>query len=213
MTVGTQGVDAPKGDPVLSDAEEMARQLSYGFKAHDKGMKQAAIDAFAAVDVRQFAHLDEGLARQAADAFVEALWAKDDLELTYMRGGGLDQEGLRRADYGPVRQKLRQRASLVGADPEYAVQKALAWKRHKTGGDYWTPFQRSQVYELRAALQDDSYPSKPRAGLAGPGPDAMRYALAFELHDMHTETHWEQGVQVMIPYFQRILEEHDDESA
>jgi len=34
----------------------------------------------------------------------------------------------------------------------------------------------------------------------------MRYVLASELHDMNTKRHWEQGIELLVPYFERILE-------
>lgn len=187
-------------------ARRMAEQLSQGFRAHDTGRKQTAIDAFASVDTLQFPFLSEGEARHAATAFVEALWAKDDIEFEQLSDGRINREGIRQADYSPVRQKLRERAAIIGADPKYATTKAEAWRRHKSGGDYWTPFQQSQLHELRAALRDPEYPHKPRAGHSGPGPEPLRYVLAFELHDMKTEKHWKQGVEVMTPYFAKILE-------
>lgn len=191
-------------------AEYMAEQLARGFRAHDKGHKQKAVRAFYEVDRRQFHHVDEQDAQLAAEAFVDALWAKDDVELQYLKHGTLDQEGIENADYGRVRQKLRERAVIIGAEQDYAMTKAEAWRRHKAGGDYWTPFQQSQIYELRAALQDPEYPRKPRAGQSGPGPEPQRYVLAFELHDMHDEQYWTQGEQVMVPYFTRILQENRD---
>jgi len=39
----------------------------------------------------------------------------------------------------------------------------------------------------------------------------MRYVLAVELHDMHTDAYWEQAKDVMIPYFERILQEQSNE--
>lgn len=198
-------VDEDDGDD-RSLARRMAGELARGFRAHDRGFREKAVDAFAFVDEHQFAHLDEQEARLAATAFVDALWAKDEIEFQYLRNGELDADGLAEADYSPVREKLRRRAALLGADSDYAATKAEAWRHHKAGGDYWTPFQRSQVYELRAALGEPSYPDKPRAGQSGPGPEPLRYVLAFELHDMHTDDHWEQGERVLVPYFRYILE-------
>ncbi|WP_229126402.1 hypothetical protein [Halapricum desulfuricans] len=194
-----------------STARKMAEQLARGFKAHDKGRRDIAIDAFTYVDRHQFQFLGETDARHASTAFVEALWKKDDIELDYLRGGQFDRDGLRQADYRPVRQKLRERATIIGIDPQYATTKAKAWRRHKAGGDYWTPFGKSQLYEIRRALRDPEYPNKPRAGDEGFGPDPCRYVLAFELHDMKTDTHWQQGVDVMVPYFKRILEANEND--
>lgn len=186
-------------------AQAMAAQLSEGFKAHDRKDRADAIEAFTFVDYNQFRDLDEQNARHAATAFVDALWEKDKIEFNSLQDGEIDPEAVQNADYGPVRQQLRKRASIIGADPEYATTKAKAWRRHKTGGDYWTPFQRSQVYELRSVLQDPEYPNKSRGGRSGPGPEPLRYVLAFELHNMNTKRHWKQGEQVMQPYFEYIL--------
>jgi hypothetical protein len=189
----------------------MAEQLSVGFRAHDKGLREEAVEAFHAVDRLQFQDLDDEDTHLAATAFVDALWAKDEVEFQCLRDGELQIADVREADYRPVKQKLRQRASIIGADPRYAEAKAEAWQKHKAGGDYWTPFGRSQMYELRAALGDPDYPSKPRAGQSGLGPEPLRYVLAFELHDMHTDRHWQEGVSVMIPYYVKILESYEDD--
>jgi hypothetical protein len=193
-------------------ASEMATALCRGFVAHDNGEREEAIEAFSTVDRNQFPKLDDGDVRLAATAFVDALWAKDDIEFRHLSEGEFDRDGIREASYSPVKRELRKRAAIVGADPRYAETKATAWRRHKAGGDYWTPFLRSQIYEVRAAIDEPEYPNKPRSGVSGPGPEPMRYMLAFELHDMRTEAHWKQGIDVMIPYFERILEEHRDES-
>ncbi|WP_245180771.1 hypothetical protein [Haloarcula amylovorans] len=187
----------------------MAEDLARVFRAHDNGNREKALESLLAVDRHQFPKLDDDKLEVAASGFVDALWAKDQVEFQYLRDGEINKQGLREADYSPVTQKLRQRAVTIGADQEYAIKKAEAWQQHKIGGDYWTPFLESQVYELRAVLDDPAYPHKPRAGQAGPGPEAMRYVLAFELHDMHTERHWLQGVRVMTPYFLRILAHHN----
>jgi len=190
-------------------AREMSESLANVFRAHDNSNREKAIESLIEVDKRQFPSLDTDEVELASTAFVDALFAKDEIEFQHLTDGDINETGLREADYSSAIQKLRQRAVLVGADQQYAVEKVRAWRQHKLGGDYWTPFQRSQVYELRAALNDPEYPHKPRAGQSGPGPEAMRYALAFELHDMHTERHWLQGIRVMTPYFLRILEHHE----
>ncbi|MFC6988180.1 hypothetical protein ACFQJD_04640 [Haloplanus sp. GCM10025708] len=64
----------------------------------------------------------------------------------------------------------------------------------------------AQMLEFRAALQNPAYPNKPRHGQGGFGPEPTRYALGNELHDTRQ---WEQAREVMTPYFQRILDEHD----
>lgn len=186
----------------------MAEQVCRGFRHHDRGNRDAAVEAFFAVDYRQFAHLDAAEARAAAEAYVDALWAKDRLEDRHRHAGGLDRDALAAADWGPVESAFRERAVHATIDPRYAERSTTAWLHHKTGRDYWTPMARAQVLELRAALQDPDYPQKPSDGLAGPGPEAMRYALAVELHDMHTEDHWSQAKAVMRPYYERVLEAH-----
>ncbi|MES3517955.1 MAG: hypothetical protein PPP58_09855 [Natronomonas sp.] len=200
-----------RGEETREMARGMAEMLAKGFKAHDVGDHAEAVEAFTFVDRHQFSELGDENLRLAAEAFVDALEAKDDVELRYLRDGTFDQEGLRTADYSEPRQHLRRRAAIIGAEQAYAITKAEAWRKHKAGGDYWTPFVRSQVYELRAALDDPAYPDKPRAGKSGPGPDPMRYMLAFELHDMKTEEHWEQGIEALVPYFSLILEATDDD--
>ncbi|WP_132058634.1 hypothetical protein [Halorussus amylolyticus] len=189
-------------------ASHMAEQLCVGFRAHDSRDREEAIEAFWAVDSLQFAHLDRDTARRASLAYVDALWNKDDLEVSHMPDGEIDYDSLSDADWEPVRSKFRERASIVGIDPRYADASTRAWKNHKVGGDYWSPIQRAQVYELRAAMQDPEYPYKPRYGKSGHGPEASRYALAVELHDMRTQKHWEQAKRTMIPYFERILDSH-----
>lgn len=192
-------------------ASEMATAFCRGFVAHDEGNRTEAVEAFYDVDRHQFAHLEDERAREASVAYVDALWAKDDIELGHLRGGELDADGLDSTDWRPVLRKFRIRAATVGIDPEYARASTEAWRRHKTGGDYWTPMQRAQMYELRAALGDPAYPDKPKHGQSGFGPEPARYVAGVELHDMHTESHWEQAATVMTPYFERILRGHDDE--
>ncbi len=211
MKVGS-GTNSGANPSVRATASEMAGQLSNGFQAHDKKRRQDAIDAFTAVDRRQFASLSDRDARQAATAFVDALWAKDEIEFRHLRDGEIDRDGIRDADYTSVKQKLRKRAWITDVDSRYAELKAEAWREHKADGDYWTPFQRSQVLELRAILQSPDYPHKQRGGQAGPGPEPMRYILAFELHDMKDPDYWTEGERVMIPYFERILLENTDAS-
>ncbi|MFW6384450.1 MAG: hypothetical protein ACOCZC_03535 [Halodesulfurarchaeum sp.] len=208
-TVGppTPGGSNP-GTGLQTTAREMAKQVIQGFQAHDDGRREDAIDAFAAVDVRQFRHLDEDDARLAAKAYVEALFEKDEVEFAYLKDGDIDAEGLAEADWSPVRKQFRLRAAVAGIDSEYAVASTEAWKYHKTGGDYWTPVQRAQMLELRCALQDPEYPHKPRWGQSGFGPEPARYALAIELHDMRDPAYVRQAVDVMVPYFTRILREH-----
>ena len=208
----TRFVSVPDPSTSLDDApREMARKICQGFLAHDRGEREAALSAFEFVDALQFRNKAPDDVHLAADALVGALWAKDDLELRYLRNGTLDRDGLADADWSPVRRKFRERAAALGIDQEYAALKTDAWRQHKTGGDYWTPFQRAQLLELRTALGDPAYPGKPKEGRSGPGPEALRYALAVELHDMHTRRHWKQAEEAMVPYFERIVAHHTDE--
>lgn len=192
-------------DPTPSNtklARHLAEQLCLGFKYHDLRKQKKAIEAFATVDRRQFRHLSEERSREAAVAYVDALWAKDDVEQSCMVDGKIDADALDEADWSEVRDAFARRASIVGMDPRYAEQSTVGWRRHKTGGDYWTPLKRAQVYEIRAALQNPDYPLKPRHGQSGFGPEATRYELGVELHDTRQ---WEQAANVMVPYFKRIV--------
>jgi len=198
------------GDGSLVDvAREMAERICLGFRFHDRRERTRAVEAFAAVDRRQFDHLDRQTARAAASAYVDALWAKDEVEAECTVDGELDYELLAAADWGSVRKAFARRAALVGMDSRYAEASTLAWKRHKVGGDYGRPMQRAQVNELRAAMRDPDYPHKPHQGQSGFGPEAARYLLAVELHDMHTEDCWKQAKRTMIPYYERILRAHE----
>jgi hypothetical protein len=188
-----------------STARGLARQLCLGFKHHDQRERERAIDAFAAVDTVQFQHVPERNARRAAVAYVDALWAKDEVERACTIGGEIDTVALDDADWSDVRSAFARRAELVGIDPRYAEQSTIAWRRHKVGGDYWTPMKRAQLHEYRAALQSPEYPDKPRYGQSGYGPEPARYLLGVELHDTRK---WEQAQTVMTPYFERILCEH-----
>lgn len=188
----------------------MAQQVCLGFREHDRHNREASIGAFVAVDVRQFTHVGPDDARSAATAYVDALWAKDAVEDSHTVGGDVHREELADADWAPVKEQFRRRAAAVGIDERYAELSTRAWRNHKTGGDYWTPLLQAQVYELRAALQDPAYPHKPDYGQSGYGPEAARYVLGVELHDMHTDRHWEQARDAMIPYYERILRAHGD---
>jgi hypothetical protein len=211
----TAHTDDRNSDPgsggLRATAREMSLGLAHVFRAHDEGDREKALEACRRVDELQFRHVDSENAELASEAFIDALWAKDNVELGCLSNGELDPERIRNADYSGVASHLRRRALLVGADQRYAAEKVEAWRQHKAGGDYWTPYQRAQLYEFRAAIQDPEYPRKSRGGQAGPGPEPMRYVLASELHDMNTKHHWEQGVELLVPYFERILMEHDDD--
>lgn len=199
-------LDTPDADWSLEEtARHMATQICLGFKYHDRRDRDGALEAFTVVDDLQFAHIDSEESRAASEALVDALWRKDDLEIDHTEGGQIDREGLEAADWNPVESAFRRRAAIVGIDPRYAEASTEAWCNHKVRRDYRTPIQRAQMYELRAALQDPDYPHKPRFGQSGYGPEPARYALAVELHDMHTQRHWDQARRVMVPYYERIL--------
>ncbi|MFC7132635.1 MULTISPECIES: hypothetical protein [Salinibaculum] len=188
-------------------ASRMAEQLCRGFQHHDQREREQAVDAFAAVDTRQFEHVSEEAAQEASVAYVDALWAKDEVERSCMQNGKIDRETLDEADWSAVRSAFARRADLVGIDPQYAELSTVGWRKHKTGGDYWTPLQRAQMLELRAALQDPEYPHKPRYGQSGFGPEPAQYLLGVELHDMRR---WEQAREAITPYFERILDGRTD---
>lgn len=192
------------------DLQQIAMQLGMGFVYHDERQREHAIDAFGTVDAFQFQHVTEKIAREASVAYVDALWAKDALEAAHTEDDTLDRDALDAADWSAVRQAFKRRASLVGINPEYADLSTVAWRRHKTGGDYWTPLQKAQMYELRAALQDPEYPHKPREGQSGFGPEPMRYVLGVELHDTRR---FEEGLDVMTPYFERIARDRRQQNS
>jgi len=192
------------------EPKEVAKQLALGFKAHDERNREEAIEAFAVVDQFQFCHVSVETARKAAEAYVDALWEKDAVEQSCMVDGEMDMDALDEANWEPVRLAFERRASLVGMNPAYAELSTVAWRRHKTGGDYWTPMMKAQMYELRAALQDPDYPHKPRYGQSGFGPEPAQYNLGVEYHDTRQ---WKKAVQAMTPYFQRIADEHAQHSA
>jgi hypothetical protein len=184
--------------------------MGMGFVYHDKQNRELSVKAFAVADTFQFQHISEETARKASEAYVDALWEKDRIETACTVDGELDTPALDDADWSPVREAFARRASLVEMDPRYAEQSTIAWRRHKVGGDYWTPMQEAQVYELRAALQDADYPHKKRVGQSGYGPEATRYALGNELHDMRQ---FEEALEVMTPYFERIADGHETQSS
>ncbi|WP_251344263.1 hypothetical protein [Haloplanus halophilus] len=189
---------------VERSASVMADKLCDGFIHHDQREYEASVQAFTAVDMVQFDHLDDAEARLAAMGYVDALWAKDEVEESCRVNGRIDAEQLTEADWSPVREAFERRASIAGIDPRYAELTTEAWINHKTEGDYLTPTMRAQMLELRAALQQPTYPEKPRHGQYGFGPEPVQYALGIELHDMRR---WEQAREAMTPYFQYILDE------
>lgn len=186
-------------------AEYLATQVCRGFQCHDERDREGAIEAFAAVDRCQFRHVTVDAARAASEAFVEALWAKDAIEGACREDGEIDRALLADLDWTAVESALARRASLLGVHPRYATLTTIGWRRHKVGADYWTPHLRAQQYELRAALAEPGYPDEPRGGESGCGPEPTRYLLGVELHDTRQ---WEQARDVMVPYFERILEAH-----
>ncbi|MEZ3117220.1 hypothetical protein RYH80_14990 [Halobaculum sp. MBLA0147] len=224
------------GDNQNATAARMAREVCRGFRAHDRGRRAEAIEAFSTVDRLQFKHLNTKAAKEAAQAYVDALFRKDEVEFAALQSSvsagddGHDestngsksedtncpetdspQAAYNCVDWAPVASKFRERAAIVGMNPAYAKQSTVGWRKHKSGGNYHEHLQRAQMYELRAAIGDQSYPDKPKHGQSGYGPEAARYTLAVELHDMHSENHWQQAVNVMIPYFNRILRGHRDD--
>lgn len=188
-------------DPGGGAAERAATALCAGFQAHDDRERERAVEAFAAVDAYQFAHVEAATVRRAAEAYVDALWAKDAVEDGCRTDGEIDESALATADWSPVENALAERAALLDVDPEYAALTTEGWRRHKVGGDYWTPHLRAQQLELQAALRDPEYPSKPSHGRSGAGPEATRYLLGVELHDTRQ---WREARAVMVPYFERI---------
>lgn len=194
---------------VDESASYLADRFGRGFVHHDRREKDEAIEAFARVDALQFEHLDEVEARKAAKGYVEALWAKDEVEDSCRSSDDsrIDTDQLAEADWSAVKTGFERRAEVVRIDPEYAPLTTEAWIKHKVGGDYWTPMMKAQMLELRVALQDPEYPNKPRYGQHGFGPEPARYALGVELHDTRK---YEEGHEAMIPYFQRILDAHDE---
>lgn len=186
-------------------ARYMAENLCSGFQLHDRGQRTEAKEAFAVVDRLQFAHLDRETADATAEAYVDALWEKDAVEKRHLERGAINPESIAAADWSDVLEVLERRAEIAGMSSEYATQTTEAWRKHKTGEDYWTAFLKAQTVELRAAMQNPTYPEKPKEGLSGFGPVAARYVLGVELHDMHTHEHWEEAIRVMVPYYRAIL--------
>ena len=195
-------------------ASHVAEKICEGFLRHDRRDREGAIEAFFEVDRHQFAHLDDAAALEAAEAFVDALWAKDEVERDFVEADGagddpedFDDAGLAAADWTPVEDALARRAAVVGMDPAYATATTVAWCRHKTGGDYWTPTLRAQALEVHAAI-GEAGTAKNRHGRSGFGHLPARYLVGLELHDMRTEEHWKQAAAVMTPYFAEILAAH-----
>jgi hypothetical protein len=205
-------LESDQDQPVLDDVEPsasyMAEQLCKGFIYHDQREREKSIEAFAAVDSLQFAHIDDDAAHRAAVGYVDALWVKDEIEESCRINGELDADALEAADWSDMTAAFERRATAAGIDPRYAELTTEAWINHKTGGDYWTPTMQAQMLELRAVFQDQTYPHKPRYGQSGFGPEAARYVAGIEYHDARR---WEEARDVMVPYFQYILNEQDSE--
>lgn len=206
----TANYDQPAENERTEDrtARYMAEQICSGFQLHDRRQRTEAEEAFGAVDRRQFRNLDADEADAAAAAYVDALWEKDAVEKRHLQNGAIDAKSIADADWGSVLEALERRAHIAGIDREYAVQTTEAWRRHKTGEDYWTPFLRAQSAELAAATGVENFPEKPKEGRSGFGPIATRYVLAVEHHDMHTREHWEEAIRVMVPYYRAVLDAH-----
>lgn len=193
-------------------AEYMGRQVCLGFVHHDRREWHETVASFYAVDRHQFAHLGDERAFAAATAYAAALWAKDAVEAPHVGDDGrLDREALDAADWGPVEACLSRRAEIVGMPAEYATETVEGWRRHKTGGDYWTPHMRAQQYEIRAALADPAYPPKSGNGRSGFGALPALYLVGIELHDRKSERHWERAADAMAGYYREILRAHDDD--
>ncbi|MBV0924935.1 hypothetical protein KTS45_12075 [Halomicroarcula limicola] len=203
--------DAP--DRSIDDlAEHMSENICKGFITHDDRQREACIEAFFEVDRYQFPYLSEEEAYRAATAYVDALWAKDDVEEPYVKDdGSLDRDPLDDADWSPVVDCLERRADIVGMSREYATATTDGWRKHKTGGDYWTPHMRAQLHEVRAALDAPEYPHKRGSSRHGLGPLPARYLVGIELHDMKSEEHWEEAVDVMQSYYAELLRNQRDD--
>lgn len=207
--LATGGVDAE------ALPAHLAEKICEGFLRHDRRDREGAVEAFFEVDRHQFAHLDDEAALEAAEAFVDALWAKDEVEAAHVdthesveSPEDFDDAALAAADWSPVATALARRAEVVGMDPQYATATTVAWCRHKTGGDYWTPTLRAQAYEVDAAMGGTGTAAKNRHGQSGFGHLPARYLVGLELHDMRTEQHWKQAATVMTPYFAEIVAAH-----
>ncbi|WP_101297691.1 hypothetical protein [Halegenticoccus soli] len=204
-TAPVGAADPGRTEGLRERARYMARRICRGFVAHDDRDWEGAVEAFYEVDRRQFAHLDDAEAHAAARAYAAALWEKDRVEDPHVRGGELDRRALAAADWSPVEARLARRAEVVGADREYATRTTEAWRKHKVGGDYWTPTMAAQRHEIAAALGGAGHPKKPTFGRSGFGHLASYYLVGTELHDMHTRRHWERAAEIMTHYYEEVL--------
>lgn len=201
----------PTDRSVAERARRAAIQVCKGYRAHDDRARSAAVDAFAFVDDAQFQHLDGGEARAAATALVDALWAKDAVEGSFVSDGVVERPAaLSAAGWDDVESPLRRRARIVGMDEAYGRLTTESWKRHKVGGEYSLPALEAQRIEVAAAVGTESYPTKDRAGRSGFGELPARYLVAIELHDDRDNRSSDRAVDVMTPYFETILAAHED---
>ncbi len=216
-TIGGPTADAntlDDDDRTAREARRMAERICAGFQLHDERRRREAIEAFAFVDTRQFPGIPTADAHEAAEAYVDALWAKDTVEKHNLDdAGAIDPERIGAADWSQVQRALLRRSRAVGMHPRYAEQTTLAWRNHKAGRDYWTPFMEAQTHELRVALDDAEFPRKPKDGQSGYGPLVLRYVHGVELHDMHSRESWEEAIDTMTPYYAAILAAHPQSDA
>lgn len=207
------GPISPKIDhynPTTILAEKMATEICNGYRLHDSRDRPEAETAFAFVDRYQFPHLSYEEVAESAYWFVESLWRKDEIERPHMTAGVLhDREGLAEADWEYVRKSLEKRATIVGIHPKYAELTTLSWKRHKIGGDYWTPTLEAQQLECLVALGVDHYPNKHRGGQSGYGLLPVLYLAGVELHDVRSKAAWQLAQELMTVYFNIILQSHE----
>lgn len=192
-------------------ARYTAAQLCLAFITHDQRDRDRCVEALIEVDRRQFDQLEEPAVRAGSAAFADALWAKDRVEAPYVEGRTVqDVDGLDEGDWSPVRRALAHRADALGIDAEYAEATTTAWRRHKTGGDYWTPTLRAQRHELDAALPETTTAAKAGFGGSGFGSLPARYLVAVECHDCHSRERWTEAVSVMTPYFESLFAAQED---
>lgn len=185
-------------------AEWAAKQVCKGFNYHDSRDRNSAENCFYNVDLVCFNDRNKQVVKEAAWAYTEALWQKDKLEEECSKGGETDYEKLANIDWDPVYDVFEYRCELLDIDIVYAEQMTLGWKRHKIGGDYWTPHMKAVHAEVQSILGEE-YPDKPHEGLSGFGPLPARYLLGVELHDMRCI---ERAIPVMAGYYDTIVEHH-----
>lgn len=180
-------------------AERAAEAMVNGFIFHDRGDYEQSIEAFTIADKIHFG-VDEETARGAAEGYVNALKAKDELEDYVDTMSDLDS-----VSWFSVFKPLRKRANALGINTQYAHLTTEAWKQHKIGGDYWTPVLEAQQYVVQAAIDDPEYPHKQSDGRNGYGPEPALYLVSVECHDLHTESRVELGKRIMTEYYKQII--------